>query len=131
MWMTLNHLKTNSAKLARYRFKIQKDIEVFEFRPLCNIPFPLISTYHLHSIIIYLSYQYKPSDGQAISANISGGEEGVVATPLEILTIACLTFCLLLTDRPTLGPLEYKLKVVSICKMHRTGGLEVVVWCSF
>ena len=34
-----------------------------------------------------------------------GGEEGVVANPppLEILTIACLTICLLLTDRPTLG----------------------------
>ena len=47
--------------------------------------------------------------------------------PLEILTIACLTFCLLLTDRPTLGLPEYKLKVVNICKMHGTGGLEVVV----
>ena len=56
---------------------------------------------------------------------------GVVATPppppLEILTIACLTFCLL-TDRPTLGLPEYKLNVVNICKMHGTGpGLEVVV----
>ena len=47
--------------------------------------------------------------------------------PVEILTIACLTFCLLLTDRPTLGLPEYKLKVVNICKMHETGGLEVVV----
>ena len=46
--------------------------------------------------------------------------------PLEILTIACLTFCLLLTDRPTLGLPEYKLEVVNICKMHRTGGLEVI-----
>ena len=45
----------------------------------------------------------------------------------EILTIACLTFCLLLTDRPTLGLPEYKLKVVNICKMLGTGGLEVVV----
>ena len=50
---------------------------------------------------------------------------------LEILTIACLTFCLLLTDRPTLGLPEYKLKVVNICKMHETGGLEVVVLCAF
>ena len=40
---------------------------------------------------------------------------------------ACLTFCLFLADRPTLGLPEYKLKVVNICKMHRTGGLEVVV----
>ena len=40
---------------------------------------------------------------------------------------ACLTFCLFLTDRPTLGLPEYKLKVVNICKMHGTGGLEVVV----
>ena len=51
--------------------------------------------------------------------------------PLEILTIASLTFCLLLTDRPTLGVPEYKLKVVNICKMHATGGLEVVVLCAF
>ena len=47
------------------------------------------------------------------------------------LTIACLTFCLLLTDRPTLGLPEYKLKVVNICKMHGTGGLEVLVLCAF
>ena len=39
--------------------------------------------------------------------------------PLEILTIACLTFCLLLTDRPILGLPEYKLKVVNICKMDQ------------
>ena len=51
--------------------------------------------------------------------------------PLEILTIACLTFCLLLTDRPTLSLPEYKFKVVHICKMHGTGGLEVVVLCAF
>ena len=51
--------------------------------------------------------------------------------PLEVLTIACLIFCLLLTDRPTLGLPEYKLKVVNICKMHGTGGLEVVVLCAF
>ena len=50
-----------------------------------------------------------------------------VSPSLEILTIACLTFCLLLTDRPTLGLPEYKLEVVNICKMHGTGGLEVVV----
>ena len=49
-------------------------------------------------------------------------------TPCGIgLTIACMTFCLLLTDRLTLGLPEYKLKVVNICKMHGTGGLEVVV----
>ena len=50
---------------------------------------------------------------------------------LEFLTIAYLTFCLLLNDRPTLGLPEYKLKVVNICKMHGTGGLEVVVLCTF
>ena len=48
-------------------------------------------------------------------------------TPLEIITITCLTFCLLLTDRPNLGPPEYKLKVVNICKMHWTGVLKL--WC--
>ena len=46
---------------------------------------------------------------------------------LEILTIVYLTFFLLLTDRPTLSLSEYKLKVVNICKMHGTGGLDVVV----
>ena len=60
-----------------------------------------------------------------------GGGGGGCHPPLEILTIACLTFCLLLTDRPTLGLPEYKLKVVNICKMHETGGLEVVVLCAF
>ena len=59
---------------------------------------------------------------------MAGGGVGVVANPsLEILTIACLTFCLSLTDRPTLCLPEYKLKVVNICKMHMTGALEVVV----
>ena len=68
-----------------------------------------------------------------ISANIScqrrgGGGGGVIAShPLEILTIACLTFCLFLTDRPNLGLPEYKLKVVNICKMHGTGVLKL--WC--
>ena len=47
--------------------------------------------------------------------------------PLEILTIACLAFCLLLTDKPKLGLSEYRLTVVNICKMHGTGGLEVVM----
>ena len=67
----------------------------------------------------------KPCDGQGISANISGqggggggGGEGGCHPTLEILTIACLTFCLLLADRPSLGLPEYKLNVVNICKMH-------------
>ena len=46
---------------------------------------------------------------------------------LEILTIACLIFCLLLTVGPSESLAEYKLKVVNICKMHETGGLEFVV----
>ena len=46
---------------------------------------------------------------------------------LEIITIACVIFCLLLTDRPTQGLPEYKLKVINICKMHGTGGIEDVV----
>ena len=52
----------------------------------------------------------------------SGGGGGLV-----MFTIACLTFCLLLTDRPILGLPEYKLKVFNISKMDRTGGLEDVV----
>ena len=52
---------------------------------------------------------------------------GWLSPPLEILTIACLTFCLLLTDTPIPGLPEYKLKVVNICKMDGKGGLEVVV----
>ena len=57
-----------------------------------------------------------------------GGGGGLVATPpFEILTIACMTFFLLLTDRPTLGLSEYKLKIVNNCKMHGTGVLKL--WC--
>ena len=47
--------------------------------------------------------------------------------PLEIFTIAYLTFCLVLTDRQTLDLPDYKVKVVNICKMHWTWVLEVVV----
>ena len=60
-----------------------------------------------------------------------GGGEGVVVVatpPLQILTIACLTFCLLLTYSPILGLTEYKVKVFNICEMHGTGGREVVVF---
>ena len=56
-----------------------------------------------------------------------GGRGGGGGGGAEILAIACLTFCLLLTDRPTLGLPEYKLKVVNICKMHGIWGLEFVV----
>ena len=56
-----------------------------------------------------------------------GGGGGGSHPPLEIVTIACLTFCLLLTDRPIIGLPEYKLKVVNICKMHGTRDLEVVL----
>ena len=45
----------------------------------------------------------------------------------EILTIAFVIFCLLLTYRPILALPEYKSKVVNICKMHGTGSPEVVV----
>ena len=47
------------------------------------------------------------------------------------LTIACLTFCLLVTYRPILGLPEYKLQIVNICEKHGTGGLEVVVFDRF
>ena len=59
-----------------------------------------------------------------------GGGDGN-HSPLEIVIIACLIFCLLLTDRLTLGLPEYKIKVVNICKMHRTGCLESMVLCAF
>ena len=59
---------------------------------------------------------------------MGGGLEVVVTTPFIILTISCLTFCLLLTNRHILGLPECKLKVVNICgEMHGTGGREVVV----
>ena len=45
----------------------------------------------------------------------------------EGLTIACITFFLLLTYRSILGLPEYKLKVVNICEMHGTGVLTL--WC--
>ena len=37
--LTLNHLKTNSTKLAHYRLKIQKVIEFFYFQSLIQHPF--------------------------------------------------------------------------------------------
>ena len=51
MWMTLNHLKTNSTKLANYRFKTQKVIEFFEFQsltqhPLCQQTVHRITKFH-------------------------------------------------------------------------------------
>ena len=46
---------------------------------------------------------------------------------LEILTIACLTFCLLLTDRPILGLPEYKLKLSIFVKW--TGQVVLKLWC--
>ena len=61
-----------------------------------------------------------------------GGSGFQPSPPAEIgLTIACLTFCLLLTYRPILGPPEYRLKVFNICEMHGTGGREVVVFDRF
>ena len=70
-----------------------------------------------------LTYLHKGGGGE--------GEGGSHPTPLEILAIACLTFFLLLTDSPTLGLPKYKLKVVNICKMHRTWSREVVVLFTF
>ena len=49
---------------------------------------------------------------------LAKGERGVAIPFLEILTIACLTFCLLLIDTTTLGLPEYKLKVANICKIR-------------
>ena len=56
-----------------------------------------------------------------------GGGGGVPTIRLEVSTIAFLTFCLLLTDRPIHVLPEYKLKTANICKMDGTEGLEVVV----
>ena len=75
------------------------------------------------TLVIFINPQW--SFWLTYLANVGGG--GWLPPPLEILTIACLTFCLLLTDRPILGLPEYKLKVVNICNMDGTGGLEVVV----
>ena len=60
-----------------------------------------------------------------------GGGVAVATPPLQILTIACLTFCLLLTYSPILGLPEYKVKVFNFCEMHWTGGREVVVFDRF
>ena len=38
MWMTFNHLNTNSTKLAHYRLKIRKVIEFFYFQSLMQHP---------------------------------------------------------------------------------------------
>ena len=45
-----------------------------------------------------------------------------------ILTIACLTFYLLLSYKPILGLREYKIKVINICEMQGARGREVVVF---
>ena len=60
-----------------------------------------------------------------------GGGVMVATPPLQILTIACLKFCLLLTYSPILGLPEYKVKVFNICEMHGTGGREAVVFDQF
>ena len=52
----------------------------------------------------------------------------VVTPTLQILTIACLTFCLLLTYSPIQGLTECKVKVFNNCEMHGTGGCEFVVF---
>ena len=57
-----------------------------------------------------------------------GKEEWLPLSPSLNLTIACLTFCLLLSYRPIQGLPEYKLKVFNICEMHGKGGLEVVMF---
>ena len=67
----------------------------------------------------------------SISGQGGGGGGGGVASPLQILTIACLAFCLLLTYSPILGLPEYNVKVFNICEMHGTGGREVVVFDRF
>ena len=55
----------------------------------------------------------------------------MVATPSLTLNHCLSDLSLLLTYRPILGLPEYKLKVVNICEMHGTGGLEVVVFDRF
>ena len=42
MWMTFNHLKTNSTKFVHYRLKIRNIIEFFlTFSRWCNMPFSM------------------------------------------------------------------------------------------
>ena len=54
----------------------------------------------------------------------------MVATPPSSNLNHCLSDLLLvLTDRITPGLVEYKLTVVNICKMHKTGGLDLNLWC--
>ena len=67
------------------------------------------------------------SDGQAISTDLSGQEDGCHPSPsphsLPSLnqTIACLTFFLLLSYTPIIALPEYKLKVVNICECTGQG----------
>ena len=57
-----------------------------------------------------------------------GGGGSGCHTPLKILTIACLTFCLLLIYRSILGLPEDRFKMINICETHETGDREVVVF---
>ena len=61
---------------------------------------------------------------------LAKGREGEASSSLN-LNLVFLTFCLLLTYRPILALLEYKLKVANIFEMHKTVGLEVVVVWTF
>ena len=86
--------------------------------------------------IMYQIFIIQVERWRLILANISGqggrgGGLSVATSPLQILTIACLTFCLFLTYSPILGLPEYTVKVFNIGEMHGTGGREVVVFDRF
>ena len=59
------------------------------------------------------------------------GGGGWLPSPSLNLSHRLSDLCLLLSYRPILGLSECKLKVVNICEMHGTGGLEVVVFDQF
>ena len=83
--------------------------------------------------------QSLPSDGEAISANISGqeggggGGGGVVATPIPSLNLNHCLSDLLLIVVLWIHPrsIRIQIKVVNICEMYGTGGLEFVVFDRF
>ena len=75
----------------------------------------------------------EPSVGQAYSVNISGqeggggGGGGSTHPPSSKLNHCLSDLSLVLTHIPILALPECNLKVVNICEIHGTGGLEVVV----
>ena len=60
MWMTFNHLKTNSTKLAHYRLKFERLLSFLTFNPWCKIPLESLYSGHLQIVDTFSRPQWCP-----------------------------------------------------------------------